>query len=122
MSAPVRNSGELEELTALGLACQENWSEVRPVIFGTLFEQSLDRPQRHAFGAHFTSAADIHKVVLPTMLIECDGLGLRRESPGPLLSVLAPANSPALLLGRNRRSRHASGGHNRGPHERGPCH
>lgn len=52
-----------EEVVALGLASQENWSEVRPVIFGTLFEQSLDKPERHAYGAHFTSEADIQKVV-----------------------------------------------------------
>lgn len=58
----------IEELTALGLACQEDWAAVRPVIFGTLFEQSLDRPERHAFGAHFTSEADIQKVVLPTIV------------------------------------------------------
>lgn len=57
-----------EELTALGLATRENWAEVRPVIFGTLFEQSLDKPERHAYGAYFTSEADIQKVVLPTIV------------------------------------------------------
>jgi hypothetical protein len=57
-----------EEVTALGLACQENWAAVRPVIFGTLFEQSLDKPERHAYGAYFTSEADIQKVVLPTIV------------------------------------------------------
>lgn len=57
-----------EEITALGLACQENWAEVRPVIFGTLFEQSLGKPERHAYGAYFTSEADIQKVVLPSIV------------------------------------------------------
>ena len=57
-----------EEMTALGLATQENWAEVRPVIFGTLFEQSLDKPERHAYGAYFTSEADIQKVVLPSIV------------------------------------------------------
>lgn len=57
-----------EEMTALGLACQEDWSQVRPVIFGTLFEQSLDKPERHAYGAYFTSEADIQKVVLPSIV------------------------------------------------------
>lgn len=56
------------ETTALGLACQENWAEVRPVIFGTLFEQSLGKDERHAYGAHFTSEADIQKIVLPTIV------------------------------------------------------
>lgn len=58
----------VEEVTALGLAAQENWAEVRPVIFGTLFEQSLDKPERHAYGAYFTSEADIQKVVLPSIV------------------------------------------------------
>src|SRR6185437_11067115 len=58
----------IDEVTALGLATSENWAEVRPVIFGTLFEQSLDKPERHAYGAYFTSEADIQKVVLPTIV------------------------------------------------------
>ena len=41
---------------------------MRPVIFGTLFEQSLDKPERHAYGAYFTSEADIQKIVLPTIV------------------------------------------------------
>ena len=57
-----------EEIAALALASQEDWSQVRPVIFGTLFEQSLDKPERHAYGAYFTSEADIQKVVLPTIV------------------------------------------------------
>jgi hypothetical protein len=58
----------IDELTALGLACHEDWAQVRPVIFGTLFEQSLDKPERHAYGAYFTSEADIQHVVLPTIV------------------------------------------------------
>jgi type II restriction/modification system DNA methylase subunit YeeA len=57
-----------EEVVALGLASQENWAAVRPAIFGTLFEQSLDKPERHAYGAYFTSEADIQKVVLPCIV------------------------------------------------------
>jgi hypothetical protein len=57
-----------EEVSALALACQEDWAQVRPVIFGTLFEQSLDKPERHAYGAYFTSEADIQKVVLPSIV------------------------------------------------------
>ena len=57
-----------EEVQALHTACQENWAAVRPVIFGTLFEQSLDKPERHAYGAYFTSEADIQRVVIPTIV------------------------------------------------------
>jgi len=57
-----------EEVEQLHEACLEDWSKVRPAIFGTLFEQSLDTDERHAYGAHFTSEADIQKVVLPTIV------------------------------------------------------
>ncbi len=56
------------ELTLLAEAAQENWAKVNPAIFGTLFEGSMDHKERHAFGAHFTSEADIQKVVLPTIV------------------------------------------------------
>ncbi len=56
---------------ALGLlfdAAKENWSKVQPVIFGTLFEGSLGKEERHALGAHFTYEADIQKIVRPTIV------------------------------------------------------
>lgn len=57
-----------EEVTLLREACKSDWSKVRPEIFGTLFEGSLDAGERHALGAHFTSQADISKVVGPTLV------------------------------------------------------
>jgi hypothetical protein len=56
------------EVTLLAEATEFNWSRVNPAIFGTLFEGSMDQEERHAFGAHFTSEADIQKVVLPTIV------------------------------------------------------
>lgn len=58
----------LDELGALHHAASEDWSAVRPEIFGTIFEQSMGKDERHAFGAHFTSGADIQRVVLPTIV------------------------------------------------------
>jgi SAM-dependent methyltransferase len=49
-------------------AAQENWSKVEPAIFGTLFESSMGKEERHALGAHYTSEADIQKVILPTII------------------------------------------------------
>lgn len=57
--------GEIELL--LG-ASKEKWSKVEPAIFGALFESSMGKKERHALGAHFTSEADIQKVVLPTIV------------------------------------------------------
>jgi hypothetical protein len=59
---------EPDELEALTTACATDWSLVRPEIFGTLFEQSLDEDERHAYGAHFTSQADISKIVGPCLV------------------------------------------------------
>jgi type II restriction/modification system DNA methylase subunit YeeA len=46
----------------------DDWSKVRPEIFGTLFQDSMDKEESHAFGAHFTSEFDIRKVVGPTIV------------------------------------------------------
>ncbi|MEU7916439.1 DNA methyltransferase [Microbispora bryophytorum] len=63
---PIELDGD--ELDALREASSTNWAAVRPEIFGTLFETSMDAGERHAYGAHFTSQADIAKVVLPTIV------------------------------------------------------
>jgi type II restriction/modification system DNA methylase subunit YeeA len=59
------NSGET---LLLMHAAEEDWSKVQPAIFGSLFQSSMDKKERHAHGAHFTSEADIQKVVLPTIV------------------------------------------------------
>ncbi len=56
-----------EELNFLELSAKENWSKVRPAIFGNLFESSIDTIERHARGIHYTSEADIMKIVRPTI-------------------------------------------------------
>jgi len=48
-------------------ALTHDWAKVKPEIFGTLFQHSMDAKSRHAFGAHFTSEFDIQKVVGPTI-------------------------------------------------------
>ncbi|PWR11118.1 class I SAM-dependent DNA methyltransferase [Micromonospora sicca] len=57
-----------DELDVLRVAATTNWAAVRPEIFGTLFEGSMDKGERHAQGAHFTSQADIARVVIPTIV------------------------------------------------------
>ncbi len=56
------------ELDLLRTASSTNWAEVRPEIFGTLFEGSMDIGERHAHGAHFTSQADISMIVGPCIV------------------------------------------------------
>lgn len=57
-----------EELKLLRNAASTEWSKVRPEIFGTLFEGSMDSDERHATGAHFTSQADIARIVHPVVV------------------------------------------------------
>lgn len=49
-------------------ASKFNWKEVNPAIFGALFESTMNGDERHQFGAHFTSEADILKIVTPTII------------------------------------------------------
>lgn len=65
---PARVELVAEERSLLKEACDFNWSKVRPEIFGTLFEHSLGKEERHAQGAHFTSPVDIMKIVGPTIV------------------------------------------------------
>ncbi len=56
-----------DELLLMMQAAQEDWSKVEPPIFGSLFQSSMDKEERHAQGAHFTAESEIQKVVLPTI-------------------------------------------------------
>lgn len=57
-----------DELALLREATDENWAKVQPPVFGTLFQSSMGAEERHALGAHFTSEADIQRVVMPTIV------------------------------------------------------
>jgi len=45
----------------------KNWSKVNPAIFGTLFQHSMDAKEQHQHGRHFTSEADIQRIIGPTI-------------------------------------------------------
>jgi hypothetical protein len=57
-----------EELGLLRVACGFNWREVDPQIFGSLLEKGLGHDTQWQLGAHYTHAADIQKVVQPTIV------------------------------------------------------
>lgn len=57
-----------QELFDLLEASKRDWGKVNPAIFGTIFQSSMDKDERHAFGAHFTSELDIYKIVHPTII------------------------------------------------------
>ncbi|MCL2807504.1 MAG: hypothetical protein FWD27_04980 [Coriobacteriia bacterium] len=47
-----------------------NWTEISPVIFGSIFESILSGDERRAGGMHYTSVENIHKVIDPLFLNE----------------------------------------------------
>ncbi len=62
-----------DELSELRVASRFNWATVSPEIFGTIFEHTISgthggKDERHAHGSHFTSPADIMKIITPTIV------------------------------------------------------
>lgn len=49
-------------------AAQFDWSYISPVIFGAVFESTLNPETRRAGGMHYTSIENIHKVIDPLFL------------------------------------------------------
>jgi hypothetical protein len=86
-----------DELELLYSAAQEDWSKVNPAIFGTLFEGSMDKKERHALGAHFTSEADIQKVVLPTIVRPWRDRIAATQTLGSLLALRSELESFRVL-------------------------
>ena len=60
-----------EELKFLDACARDNWSNVRPSIFGNIFEAAIDPKKRHAHGIHFTSEVDLRQIVRPTISDYC---------------------------------------------------
>ena len=63
-------------------AARHDWSAVSPAIFGSLFQSVMDAKERRAKGAHYTTEANILKVIGPLFLDdlkdELDRLALRK--------------------------------------------
>lgn len=57
-----------KELDLLYEASKQDWSKVRPSVFGSIFEASMDPDKRHDIGAHYTSELDIQKIVFPSIV------------------------------------------------------
>lgn len=54
----------------LNSACEFDWSEISPTIFGAVFESTMNPETRRAGGLHYTSIENIHKVIDPLFLDE----------------------------------------------------
>lgn len=50
--------------------CYLDWSKISPAIFGSLFQSIMDKEHRRNLGAHYTSEANILKLIKPLFLDE----------------------------------------------------
>tara|TARA_R110002051_G_scaffold294233_2_gene359448 strand:- start:166 stop:2829 length:2664 start_codon:yes stop_codon:yes gene_type:complete len=57
-----------QEIFDLLQASKRDWSKVSPIIFGTIFQGSMDAEEQHAYGAHFTNELDIYKIIYPSIV------------------------------------------------------
>lgn len=48
--------------------CKMDWSKISPEIFGAMFQEVTDQKKRRELGAHYTSEANILKVIKPLFL------------------------------------------------------
>ena len=99
LSSDVRN--------ALRQACNKDWSNIDPSIFGTLFERIFDVSKRAQLGAHYTSKDDILLVIEPVLMqplrelwqevrLKADGLvrAAKRTQAAALLGGFASRSPP----------------------------
>jgi hypothetical protein len=56
------------ELNLLSQACGFDWSNIKPEIFGVLFESSSEESERHQKGMHYTFEEDILKIIKPCII------------------------------------------------------
>ncbi len=61
-------------------ACNFDWSNISPAIFGALFQSVMDPEERRAQGAHYTTEKNILKVIEPLFLDDLSSEFLRLRS------------------------------------------
>ncbi len=59
---------ELKQTLLQNASLDFDWSEISPTIFGAVFESTLNPETRRSGGMHYTSIANIHKVIDPLFL------------------------------------------------------
>ena len=64
---------EIRDLLLVKASENFDWSEISPTIFGAVFESTLNPETRRSGGMHYTSIANIHKVIDPLFLDELKG-------------------------------------------------
>ena len=84
------------ELDTFYEASRQDWKRIRPSVFGSLFEQSIDQNLRHSHGIHYTSEIDIHKIVYPT-IVKPFKEQIQNAKPSKLKEILSKIRSFKVL-------------------------
>ena len=75
-----------------------DWSKISPAIFGSLFEAAQDKTRRRELGQHFTSEANILKVIRPLFLDNfLDQLHKAWDTPPALRKLRLELGKPNFL-------------------------
>ena len=61
-------------------ACNFDWSNISPAIFGALFQSVMDPEERRAQGAHYTTEKNILKVIEPLFLDDLNSEFIRLQT------------------------------------------
>ena len=61
---------EIRDLLLNEASSKFKWEDISPAIFGTVFESTINPKVRRANGMHYTSTANIHKVIDPLFMDE----------------------------------------------------
>ena len=61
---------DLKQIILQNASSDFDWSEISPTIFGAVFESTLNPETRRKGGMHYTSIANIHKVIDPLFMDE----------------------------------------------------
>lgn len=85
------------EIDNLLYAAEKNWQNVNPAIFGTIFQQGLEKGERHILGAHYTSELDIKKIIDPVIVQPWNEKIDAAESLDELYSLLQELSSCKVL-------------------------
>lgn len=85
------------EIDNLLFAAEKNWRNVNPAIFGTIFQQGLEKGERHILGAHYTSELDIKKIIDPVIVQPWNEKIDEAESLDELYSLLNELSSCKVL-------------------------
>ncbi|MBL9187631.1 MAG: class I SAM-dependent DNA methyltransferase [Opitutaceae bacterium] len=82
-----------EHRAALLACCRFDWSRISPGVFGSLFQGVMDKKERRAKGAHYTSEENIRRVLDPLCLDDLKAEFEKiRASTGKRLAALTPAD------------------------------